>query len=58
VFHSPQEGHLPSHFGLSYPQELQNQTDLFFVPPIAIADNFNLVKDNIKAVQNQIKKAA
>jgi hypothetical protein len=30
VFHSPQAGHLPSHFALSFPQEVQNHTVLTF----------------------------
>jgi hypothetical protein len=34
VFHSPQEEHLPSHLGLSFPQELQTKTDLTLAIPM------------------------
>jgi hypothetical protein len=34
VFHSPQAGHLPIHFGLSFPHSLQNHTVFVFTVAI------------------------
>ena len=35
VFHSPQAGHLPNHFGDSFPQLLQKKTDFVFAISIS-----------------------
>ena len=35
VFHAPQDGHLPYHFGLSYPQSPHRKTVFCFIfPPL------------------------
>ena len=37
VFHSPHAGHLPIHFGLSFPHSLQNHTLLVFTVAISVS---------------------
>ena len=43
VFHSPQAGHLPIHFGLSFPHSLQNHT--VFVFTVAIITIFVTIQN-------------
>jgi hypothetical protein len=38
VVHAPHAGHLPIHFGLSFPHDLQNQT--VFVFTVAISSSY------------------
>ena len=48
VFHSPHAGHLPIHFELSFPQDLQNQT--VFVFSVAINQLLSLLAACCRAV--------
>jgi hypothetical protein len=51
VFHSPQAGHLPIHFGLSFPHSLQNHTLFTF----AVAIIFSLKTTGLSPEQLSVQ---